>query len=57
LKATKHALKEWIKNPDPNPTNQGKEEVQRLHSMQTEMENKDIIAELLDEEVKAQRST
>eukprot|EP00253_Pinus_taeda_P018178 PITA_18178 len=57
LKATKHALKEWIKKTDPTPTNQIKEAVQRLHSMQTKMENKDIIAELLDKEVKAQRST
>eukprot|EP00253_Pinus_taeda_P005951 PITA_05951 len=57
LKATKHALKEWIKKPAPNPTNQRKEAVQRLHSMQMEMENKDITVELLDEEVKTQRST
>ncbi|WP_151816483.1 hypothetical protein, partial [Acinetobacter seifertii] len=42
LKATKHALKEWIKNPNPTPTNQIKEAVQMLHSLQTEMENKDI---------------
>eukprot|EP00253_Pinus_taeda_P017553 PITA_17553 len=53
LKATKYALKEWIKKPDPNPAYQRKEAVQRLHSMQTEMENKEITAELLDEEVKA----
>eukprot|EP00253_Pinus_taeda_P035614 PITA_35614 len=57
LKATKHALKEWIKKPAPNPTNQRKEAVQRLHSMQMEMENKDITVELLDEEVKTQSST
>eukprot|EP00253_Pinus_taeda_P020488 PITA_20488 len=50
LKATKLALKEWIKKPDPTPTNQRKEAVQMLHSLQTNMENSNITADILDKE-------
>eukprot|EP00253_Pinus_taeda_P028388 PITA_28388 len=57
LKATKQALKEWIKKPVPTPTSQRKEAVQTLQSLQTDMESKDITVDLLEKEIKAQRST
>jgi hypothetical protein len=57
LKATKQALKEWIKKPTPSPTDQRKEAVQSLQALQSDMEHKDITTELLDEEVKEQRTT
>jgi ribonuclease HI/exonuclease III len=57
LKATKQALKEWIKNPVPTPINTRKEAVYNLETLQTEMESKEITAELLEQEIKAQSST
>lgn len=57
LKATKQALKNWIKRPGPSPIEQRKESVHALQTLQTEMENKDITTELLEKETKAQRST
>jgi len=57
LKATKHALKEWIKKPAPNPASNRKEMVHTLEELQTDMENRDVTPALLDKEVKIQRST
>eukprot|EP00253_Pinus_taeda_P009869 PITA_09869 len=57
LKATKQALKEWIRKPAPNPTSQRKEIVQLLEALQVEMESKDITPTLLDKEVKIQCSS
>jgi exonuclease III len=57
LKATKQALKDWIKKPAPSPTEQRREAVQSLQTLQTDMEHKDITTELLEKEVKEQRST
>jgi exonuclease III len=57
LKATKQALKRWIKNPDPNPTSQRKEIVQSLDALQTEMEIREVTPLLLNEEVKTQCSS
>eukprot|EP00253_Pinus_taeda_P023887 PITA_23887 len=56
LKATKYALKNWIKKPVHTPTKQRKESVQALQNLQTEMENIDITADLLEKETKAQCS-
>eukprot|EP00253_Pinus_taeda_P028806 PITA_28806 len=50
LKATKQALKEWIKKLAPNPTSQRKEIVQCLEALQVEMESRDITPMLLDKE-------
>jgi len=49
LKATKQALKEWIKNPVPTPINTRKEAVYNLETLQTKMESKEITAELLEQ--------
>jgi ribonuclease HI/exonuclease III len=57
LKATKQALKEWIKKPAPTPTEKRREAVQSLQTLQIEMESTDITAELLEKEIKEQRST
>lgn len=54
VKATKQALKEWIKKPAPNPTSQRKEIVQSLEALQVKMESRDITLMLLDKEVKIQ---
>lgn len=56
LKETKYALKNWIKKPVHTPTEQRKESVQALQNLQTEMENIDITADLLEKETKAQCS-
>jgi ribonuclease HI/exonuclease III len=56
LKATKQALKEWIKTPAPTPINTRKEAVSNLEALQAEIENKEITAELLEQETKAQAS-
>ena len=57
MKATKQALKDWIKKLAPTPTEQRREVVQSLQTLQTEMESKDITAELLEKEIKEQQST
>jgi hypothetical protein len=57
LKATKQALKEWIRKPAPTPTSIRKEAVYTLETLQTEMESKEITADLLEQEIKAQSST
>jgi exonuclease III len=57
LRATKKALKEWVKKPVQTPTDCRKEKVQSLQNLQAEMEGKDITAEVLQEEIKAQRAT
>lgn len=57
LKATKQALKEWMKKPASNPTNQRKEIVQNLEDIRVEMEHKDITSEMIGKEVEAQRSS
>jgi exonuclease III len=57
LKATKQALKDWIKKPAPTPTEQRREAVQSLQTLQSDMEHKEITAELLEKEVKEQRMT
>eukprot|EP00253_Pinus_taeda_P019238 PITA_19238 len=56
LKATKLALKNWAKKPVHTPTEQRKEAVQALQNLQTEMENIDINADLMEKETKAQCS-
>jgi len=56
LKATKQALKNWIKKPGPSPTEQRKESVHALQTLQTKMEKKDVTTELLEKETKSQRS-
>eukprot|EP00253_Pinus_taeda_P022852 PITA_22852 len=56
LKATKFALKEWIRKPAPNPSSQRKEIVQTLEALQFEMESREITTSLLDKEVKIQCS-
>eukprot|EP00253_Pinus_taeda_P019656 PITA_19656 len=48
---------EMIKRPAPSPTDQRKEPVQSLQTLQIDLESKDITAELLEKEIKAQRST
>eukprot|EP00253_Pinus_taeda_P032424 PITA_32424 len=53
LKATKLALKEWIRKPAPNPTSQRKEIVKLLETLQVEMESRDITPTLLHKELKA----
>lgn len=57
LKATKQALKEWIKNPARTPNNIRKEAVNNLDILQTEMDSKEITTELLNQEIKAQSLT
>eukprot|EP00253_Pinus_taeda_P034761 PITA_34761 len=57
LKATKQALKDWIKKLVPNPTSERKENVQSLEALQAEMEKGEITPMLLDKEVKNQCST
>lgn len=57
LKTTKQALKEWIRKPVPTPTRVRKEAVYTLETLQTKMERKEITAELLEQEIKAQSST
>jgi len=57
LKATKQALKKWIKKPAPNPTSHRKEIVQTLEELQIDMENRDITPALLNNEVKIQCSS
>eukprot|EP00253_Pinus_taeda_P004415 PITA_04415 len=56
LKATKQALKDWIKKPIHTPTEQRKEAVQSLQTLQTDMETKEITTEVLETETQAQRS-
>eukprot|EP00253_Pinus_taeda_P015907 PITA_15907 len=56
LKRTKLALKAWIKKPALNPTSLRVEAVQALHSLQNDMERENINDNLLDKEIKAQRS-
>jgi hypothetical protein len=57
IKVTKQALKGWIKNLAPTPTDQRKAAVQSLQILQTTMERKYITSELLEKEIKAQRCT
>ena len=54
LKATKAALKEWIKKPIKTPTTQRKESTQILENLQMEFEKKDINRSDLEEEQAAQ---
>lgn len=57
FKATKHVLKDWIRKPAPNPTSTRKEVVHTLENLQANMESNEITAKLLEQEIKAQRST
>ena len=57
LKATKQALKEWIRKPAPNLISHRKEIVQSLEALQVEMDSAEITPALLDKEVKTQCST
>ena len=57
LKATKVALKDWIKNPIKTPTTQRKESTQILENLQMEFEKKDINRTDLEEEQEAQAKT
>ena len=54
LKATKVALKEWIKNPVKTLTTQRKESTHILENLQMEFEKKDINRTDLEEEQAAQ---
>jgi hypothetical protein len=45
------------KETSPYPTEKRREAVQSLQTLQTDMESKDITAELLEKEIKEQRST
>eukprot|EP00253_Pinus_taeda_P026917 PITA_26917 len=56
LKLTKKALKEWIKKPVHNPASQRVAAFHALHTLQNDMESKNINEELLDLETKAQRA-
>lgn len=56
LKLTKKALKDWIKKPAPNPITLRVAIVQALHSLQNDMESKNINEDLLDKEIKVQRA-
>eukprot|EP00253_Pinus_taeda_P008362 PITA_08362 len=53
LKATKQALKDWIKKPTHTPPKHRKEAVHSLQNLQTDMESKDITTELLETETQA----
>ena len=57
LKATKVALKDWIKNPIKTPTTQRKESTQILENLQMEFEKKDVTRTDLEEEQAAQAKT
>lgn len=57
LKATKQAMKEWIRKPAPTPISIRKEEVSTLETLQTELESKEITAKHLEQEIKAQAAT
>jgi hypothetical protein len=57
LKATKQDLKDWIKKPSPTPTEQRREVVQSLQTLEIDMESKDITIDLLEKEIKEKRST
>jgi branched-subunit amino acid aminotransferase/4-amino-4-deoxychorismate lyase len=54
IKATKHALKEWIKNPNKTPSIHRRETFQLLTDLQMEIENKDITNQDLEKEQAAQ---
>ena len=54
LKATKAALKEWIKKPNKTPTSLRKDTIQILENIQVELERKDINREDLEKEHAAQ---
>ena len=54
LKATKAALKEWIRNPNKTPTSHRKETIQILENLQVDFEKKDITRADLEEEQVAQ---
>jgi len=55
LKATKQALKDWIKKPTHTPTEQRKEAAHSLQTLQSDMEIKEITTEVLETETQAQR--
>jgi hypothetical protein len=57
LKATKHALKSWVKNPTNTPLSHRQEIVQQLSDLQVEMETKDIFNSDLEKEQVAQSKT
>ena len=54
LKATKIALKEWIKNPIDSPTSHKKQTTKQLLDLQMEMDYKDIISLEIQKEQVAQ---
>ena len=57
LKATKAALKDWIKKPIKTPTTQRKETTQILENLQIDFEKNDITRADLEEEQVAQAKT
>jgi hypothetical protein len=57
LKATKHALKTWVKKPMNTPLRHRQETVQQLSDLQDEMETKDIFNSDLEKEQATQRKT
>jgi hypothetical protein len=54
LKAIKHALKAWFKQPNNTPSSHRRETVQQLSDLQMEMEGKDITNLELEKEQVAQ---
>ena len=54
LKATKAALKEWVKNPINTPISHRKENIQTLENLQTDLERKDITHADLEKEQTSQ---
>jgi hypothetical protein len=57
LKATKQALKTWVKNPMNTPLGHRQETIQQLADLQVEMETKDIFSSDLEKEQAAQSKT
>ena len=57
LKATKKALKEWLRNLPNPPSQQRKDEVQQLETLQIGMEGLHITLEILNKEAAYQRNT
>ena len=57
LKATKIALKDWVKKPNNTPTRHKKEIVQLLENMQLELESKEITCSELEKEQASQANS
>jgi hypothetical protein len=57
LKATKHALKTWLKKPIITPISLRQEAVHQLSDLQVEMDSKAIFKTYLEKEQDAQNKT